>query len=110
MDTSQEREQWTHEEVVAGARQSLLIELDIDGSALGQAYVASPIGPRVRVGGVRSGLARFAAEKVAAAANHEGVRYGGFIDASDEVTVHLPATIELRERLALPALAAVQVK
>ena len=37
MDTSQEREQWTHEEVVAGARQSLLAELEIEDSELGQA-------------------------------------------------------------------------
>src|SRR5688572_23383880 len=53
MDTSQEREQWTHEEVVAGARQSLLAELEIEDSELGQAFLVSPIGPRVRVGGVR---------------------------------------------------------
>jgi hypothetical protein len=89
MDTSQEREQWTHEEVVTGARQALLAELDIDASALGLAFLASPIGPRVRVGGVRASLARFVAERVAAAT--EGVRYGGYVDASDDVVIHLPA-------------------
>ena len=47
----------------------------------------------IRVGGVRAGLARIAAEQVAAAGND--VRYGGFIDVSDEVVLHLPARIEL---------------
>ena len=59
MATSQEREQWTHEEVVTGARQALLQELDIEHSEIGQLFLRSPIGPRVRVGGVRTGLARF---------------------------------------------------
>ena len=108
MDTSQEREQWTHEEVVAGARQSLLAEFEIERSGLGQAFLASPIGPRVRVGGVRAGLAKFAAEQVAA--ETEGVRYGGFTDASDEVVVHLPARIELRADLQLPVLSSVSLK
>ena len=72
MDTSQEREQWTHEEVVAGARQSLLTELEIEDSQLGHAFLSSPIGPRVRVGGVRASLAKFVAESVAA--ETEGVR------------------------------------
>ena len=108
MDTSQEQEQWTHEEVVAGARRSLLAELEIEDSELGQAYVDSPIGPRVRVGGVRAGLAKFAAETVAAAT--EGVRYGGFTDASDEVLVHLPAHIEVRDNLRLPVLSSVALK
>src|SRR5688572_16489739 len=108
MDTSQEREQWTHEEVVAGARQSLLAELEIEDSELGQAFLASPIGPRVRVGGVRAGLAKFVAESVAA--ETEGVRYGGFTDASDEVVVHLPAAIEVREDLRLPVLSSVPLK
>ncbi len=108
MDTSEEREQWTHEEVVAGARQSLLAELDIEGSELGDAFLSSPIGPRVRVGGVRAGLAKFAAERVATAG--EGLRYGGFTDASDEVVVHLPAKVEVRTDLELPVLAAVPLK
>jgi ATP-dependent RNA helicase SUPV3L1/SUV3 len=108
MDTSQEREQWTHEEVVTGARQALLAELDIEGSELGQAFLTSPIGPRVRVGGVRASLAKFLAEKVAA--ETEGVRYGGFVDASDEVVLHLPAQVEIRGDLRLPALSSVSLK
>jgi ATP-dependent RNA helicase SUPV3L1/SUV3 len=108
MDTSQEREQWTHEEVVAGARQSLLAELEIEDSELGQAFLASPIGPRVRIGGVRASLAKFAAERVAA--ETEGVRFGGFTDPSDEVVVHLPANIEVRDDLKLPVLSSVSLK
>jgi ATP-dependent RNA helicase SUPV3L1/SUV3 len=108
MDTGQEREQWTHEEVVTGARHSLLSELDIVDAGLGQEFLASPIGPRVRVGGVRSGLARFVAEKVSVAS--EGVRYGGFIDASDEVVLHLPGQIEIREDLQLPVLSSLTLR
>jgi ATP-dependent RNA helicase SUPV3L1/SUV3 len=108
MDTSQEREQWTHEEVVAGARQSPLAELEIDDTLLGQAFLASPIGPRVRVGGVRAGLARFAAENVAA--ETDGLRYGGFSEASDEVVIHLHAEIELRDDLRLPVLSSISLK
>lgn len=108
MPTSQGREQWTHEEVVAGARQSLLAELAIDDSDLGRAYLASPIGPRVRVGGVRGGLARFAVEAVGRTG--PGVRYGGFVDVSDEVVVHLPAEVPVRDGLSLPVQAAVALK
>src|SRR5687767_9060000 len=108
MDTSQEREQWTHEEVVTGARQALLAELDIEGSELGQAFIGSPIGPRVRVGGVRASLAKFVAEEVAAST--EGVRYGGFVDASDDVVIHLPAYVEVRDSLRLPVLSSVSLK
>lgn len=109
MDTSQEREQWTHEEIVTGARQSLLAELDIADTELGQAFLQSPIGPRVRVGGVRSSLARFAAERVAAAGG-AGVRYGGYIEASDEVVLHLPATLEIRAGVRLPVLSSLPLK
>lgn len=108
MDTREEREQWSHEEVVGGARQALLAELGIEDSALGLAFLASPIGPRVRVGGVRASLARFAAENLAAAG--VGVRYGGFTDASDEVILHLPAKMAVREGLELPVLAALPLK
>lgn len=108
MDTSQEREQWTHEEVVAGARQSLLAELCIEDSALGRDFLASPIGPRVRVGGVRASLARFAGERVAAAG--AGLRFGGFTDASDEVVMHLPAHVVVRTGVELPVLTNVLLK
>ena len=108
MDTGQEREQWTHEEVVAGARQALLAELDIEPTELGQAFLQSAIGPRVRVGGVRGSLARFTAERVAAAGG--GLRYGGFTDVSDEVTLHLPAKLDVRDGVELPVLAALELK
>src|SRR6476661_2750797 len=108
MDTSQEREQWTHEEVVAGARQSLLAELAMDDSALAQEFLASPIGPRVRVGGVRASLARFVAERLAASGGN--LRFGGFTDASDEVVVLLPATVGARDGLEFPVLAPVSLK
>src|SRR5689334_8888325 len=108
MDTGQEREQWTHEDVVTGGRQALLAELDIDGTELGQEFLQSPIGPRVRVGGVRASFARFAADAVAGAT--EGVRYGGFVDASDEVVLNLPAQIEVQNGLKLPVLSSVSLK
>ncbi len=108
METSGEREQGTHEEVVAAAREALLAELFLDDTPLGQAYLASPIGPRVRLGGVRAGLARFAVEQVAATG--AAVRFGGFNEAGDEITVLVPARVEVRPGLALPVLAAVPLK
>lgn len=108
MDVREDREQWTHEEVVTGARQALLEELGIDVSPLGEDFLRSPIGPRVRVGGVRSSLARFAAEQVTAA--EPEVRFGNFLEASDEVVLHLPATVEVREGVRLPVLASVSLK
>ncbi|MES2696346.1 MAG: helicase-related protein, partial [Verrucomicrobiota bacterium] len=108
MEAGQDREQWTHEEIVSSARQALLAELYIEDTELGEAFLRSPIGPRVRVGGVRASLARFATEQVAASA--EGVAYGSFIDASDEVTLNVPARVAVREDLALPVLAPVSLK
>lgn len=110
MDTSEDREQWTHEEIVTGARQGLLAELDVEDTELGQAFLTSPIGPRVRVGGVRASLARFTAERLTLAMGDTGPRYGGFSDPSDEVILHLPAEIELRDTLRLPVLSPVTFK
>lgn len=107
-DASSRSDQWTHEEVVTGARQSLLVELDIEHSDLGRDFLASPIGPRVRVGGVRSSLARFAAERVANAGH--SLRYGGYTEASDEVVLHLPASVEIHSDLTLPVLADLPLK
>src|SRR3954468_14569189 len=108
MDTGQQREQWTHEEVVLGARRALLEELNLADSTLGDAFVRSPVGPRVRVGGVRASLARFAAEEVAA--QGDGLRYGGFIDASDEVVLRLPGRVRVRSGVELPVLVEVPLK
>ncbi len=108
MDVSQDREQWTHEEVVAGARQALLLELDVADTELGQDFLNSPIGPRVRVGGVRASFAKFAGERVALAG--QALRFGGYSESADEITMLLPANIEVREDLHLPVLSHVALK
>lgn len=108
MDAGAEREQWTHEEVVSGARQALIDELSLGDTELAADFLQSPIGPRVRVGGVRASLAKFAAERVAGA--DTGIRYGGFSEVGDEVTLHLPAQVMAREDVGLPVLAPVTLK
>ncbi len=111
MDVGHDREQWTHEEIVSGARQGLLTELAVEDTALGHAFLESPIGPRVRVGGVRASLARFGAEQVAAASGvASSLRFGSYTDASDEVVLHLPAQVEVREGLSLPVLSSLALK
>jgi ATP-dependent RNA helicase SUPV3L1/SUV3 len=104
-----ERE-WTHEEVVTGAREALLTELAIEDTELANAFRASPIGPRVRVGGVRASLARLAGEQVSAAAPEAGLRWGNYIEASDEVTLLLPAAVTLGPAVKLPVLSPVPLK
>ena len=108
MEMTSGQEQWTHEEVVSSAREGLLTELDLEHTEFGEAFLHSPIGPRVRVGGVRTSLARFAAEYLGVSATH--ARYGNYLDASDEVVLHLPAVIDVRENLQLPVLSSVSVK
>lgn len=108
MDVSQDREQWTHEEVVAGARHALLLELDVADSELGQDFLKSPIGPRVRVGGVRASFAKFIGERVGQAG--QALRFGGYSEPADEITMLLPARIEVREDLHLPVLSHVALK
>ena len=103
METTSGQEQWTHEEVVTAARGGLLNELDLEQTEFGQKFLGSPIGPRVRVGGVRASLARFVAEQ-------SGLRYGNYLDASDEVVIHLPATIDVRENLQIPVLSSVSMR
>ncbi|HYP17444.1 MAG TPA: helicase-related protein [Opitutus sp.] len=100
MDAMPGQEQWTHEEVVTATRQGLLEELGLEHTDLGRAFLASPIGPRVRVGGVRASLGKFAAEKVAS--HGAGLRFGQYVDTSDEVVLHLPAQVNVREDLQLP--------
>ncbi|PTX94278.1 helicase-related protein [Opitutus sp. ER46] len=104
-----ERE-WTHEEVVTGARQSLLAELGLEDTELADAFLRAPIGPRVRVGGVRSSLARLTVEQLAAAAPDAGLRFGNYLEPSDEITVLLPATVTLQPGVALPVLSPVLLK
>lgn len=108
MEAARDSDQWTHEEVVTSARQALVAEVGIEGSALAESFLAMPIGPRVRAGGVRNSFARFTVETIAAAA--PGIRFGGYNEISDEVTVHLLAAIELREDVQLPVLTPVLLK
>lgn len=103
MDLEREQ-QWTHEEVVAGARDALLVELGMADSELAEAFRASPIGPRVRVGGVRASLAKFAAERIANALPEAGIRFGGYNEPADEVTFHLPGAATLSPSARLPVL------
>jgi ATP-dependent RNA helicase SUPV3L1/SUV3 len=108
MEAAQDSDQWTHEEVVGSARQSLVSELGVEGSELANAFLATPIGPRVRAGGVRTSLARFAVENIATGAS--GIRFGGYNDVSDEVTVHLPSHVAVRDNLQFPVLSPVLLK
>jgi ATP-dependent RNA helicase SUPV3L1/SUV3 len=108
METSPDQEQWTHEEVVSAARQGLLADLDLQDSDLAQGFLNSPIGPRVRAGGVRASLARFAAHMVSDAA--EGIRFGNYLDVSDELVLHLPLWLTIRDDLQLPLLSSVSLK
>jgi ATP-dependent RNA helicase SUPV3L1/SUV3 len=103
METTSGQEQWTHEEVVSAAREGLLAEQNLELTEFGQEFLRSPIGPRVRVGGVRASLARFAAEQA-------GVRFGNYLDASDDVVLHFPITIAVRENLDIPVLSSVTIK
>jgi ATP-dependent RNA helicase SUPV3L1/SUV3 len=104
-----ERE-WTHEEVVTAAREALVAELGIEGSELATAFINAPIGPRVRVGGVRAGLARMAVEDLARSASDAGFRFGGYLEPSDEVTLLLPAAAKIRADLHLGVLTPVTLK
>lgn len=103
METTSGQEQWTHEEVVSAAREGLLAEQNLELTEFGQEFLRSPIGPRVRVGGVRASLARFAADQA-------GVRFGNYLDVSDEVVLHFPVTIPVRENLEIPVLSTVRIK
>jgi ATP-dependent RNA helicase SUPV3L1/SUV3 len=109
MRISREPDQWTHEEVVLAAREGMLAELDLGQTLLGQEFLSSPIGPRVRAGGVRGSIGRFVAEKVAGASDG-AVRFGAYLDDSDEVVLHLACAIEVREDLTLPLLSPLGVK
>jgi hypothetical protein len=108
MDSKSNREQRTHEESVTLARRELLEELFLEDTDLARAFLQLPIGPRVRVGGVRAALAQLAVERVAA--DTAQIRFGGFLDASDEVEVQLPAQLEVRAGLHVPVRATVSLK
>ncbi len=98
----------THETVIARARQELLEEYFLDDTPLGRAFLASPIGPRVRLHAVRTTWARFMADQITAA--NPGVEFGDFTAAGDKLILHVPTTVELREGVPVPVRAAVTVK
>ena len=98
----------SHEEIVIQARLALLEELFLDGTALGRAFLDSPVGPRTRLHGVRPDFARFVADQVATAGS--GVEFGGFTAAGDELAFLVPATVEVRAGVLIPVRAAVLQK
>lgn len=108
MPTSDDREQRTHEENVTQARRELVEELFVDDSDLARDFVALPVGPRMRVGAVRAALAQFAVERLTAA--HADLRFGGFVEAADDVSVQLPAMLDARDGLQLPVRAVITLK
>ena len=108
MPTSDDREQGTHEERVAQARRELVEELFLDDTELARDFLQLPVGGRVRVGAVRYALAQFAVERLTAV--NADLRYGGFVEAGDDVTIQLPALLDAREGLQLPVRAAIVLK
>jgi ATP-dependent RNA helicase SUPV3L1/SUV3 len=105
MPAGQDHQQKSHSDMVAAARQDLMDELGCGETGLGQAFLELPIGPRDRAGAVRSSLARYVAERL-----RGGILYGSFVEASDEVVLHVPATLQLRENLTLPVFAPLTLK
>jgi ATP-dependent RNA helicase SUPV3L1/SUV3 len=91
--------------MVAAARQDLIDELGCGDTPLAASFLALPIAPRDRAGAVRAGLARFATEQF-----NPAIPYGSFLEASDEVILHVPAEVHVREGLALPVLAPLTLK
>jgi len=106
MGAAQENQQKSHTGMVAAARQDLIDELGCGDTDLAKAFLALPIAPRDRAGGVRPALARFAAEKLSSGL----IPYGSFVEASDEVVLHLPAALQVRADLRLPVLAPLSLK
>jgi ATP-dependent RNA helicase SUPV3L1/SUV3 len=105
MASSDEAPPATHEAIITRARRALLEELYVEDSDLGRAFLALPIGPRVRLHGVRAALARFVGEQLAAA--EPQVEFGGFSEAGDELTFNLPTRLELRPGVSAPVRATV---
>lgn len=102
MQPRPEQDQWTHDESVAAARRVLLDELGLSHSEFGRAFLRATVGPRVRAKGVRPSLGRFTAEFLSADA--ATLRYGGYLEASDEITFHVAADVNVRDDLHFPLL------
>jgi ATP-dependent RNA helicase SUPV3L1/SUV3 len=105
MGAAQDREQKSHEGQVAAARQEVIDELGCGETALAAAFLAQPIAARDRAGAARTALARFAAEQLGSP-----VSYGGFVEASDELTLILPGALQVRPDLALSVLTPLALK
>ena len=95
----------SHGEIIHTARRALLVELGLDETDTGRVFLAEPAGPRARLHGVRAAFARFAAGSLTEA--DARVVFGGYRDNADEVTLEVPASVELREGIAAPVRAAV---
>ena len=104
MASQEKRPPATHEENIRRARAELLEELFLADTTIGRAFLESPLEPRVRLNTIRSSFARFVVEQIAAAG--PGVEFGGFSEAGDEITVHVPAWVEVREGVKVPVRAA----
>ena len=100
MPSHPDQEQQTHAEIIAAARQALISELGLEGSELAESFLRGSVGLRVRRGGVRASLARLAGDFLVSSS--PGLRYGNFLEASDEVVVHRAASILLRHELVVP--------
>lgn len=100
MQPRPQQDQWTHEEMVSAARRELINELSLRDSEFGRNFLESPMGPRVRAGAVRVSLARFAADFLAD--EPDAPNYGGYDDAKDEVVLHFPSEVLVRQDLLLP--------
>jgi len=105
MGAAQDHDQKSHTEMVAAARQDLIAELGCGDMPMAAAFLALPIAPRDRAGAVRAALGRYAVEQLAGAAT-----YGGFVEASDEVILNLPAAIPVRDGVSLPVLTPLSLK
>ncbi|PTY08331.1 hypothetical protein DB347_01740 [Opitutaceae bacterium EW11] len=107
MSTPPESEPWTHAEMVAAARHGLLDELGIGPGPFAEGFLEQPTGPRVRAGGVRTSLARYAIDVLRRAGTE--VEFGSFVEAGNDLVVHSPASLEVRPGLVLPVRTAIRV-
>lgn len=105
MPPRHEQDQWTHEDMVVAARQSLLTDLQILDTPLGHAFVRSPVGPRMKAGGARAALAKFAGELLLTP--DQTLRFGKYLEETDEVVLVKPSWLEIKTELRLPVLASI---
>ncbi|MBI5692046.1 MAG: hypothetical protein HZC55_18345 [Verrucomicrobia bacterium] len=95
-------------EAIRAARRALLEELGVDASALGESFLDAPVAPRTRIAAIRSALARFAADRLAAV--DATIEFGGYQEAGDEISLHMPTTVTLRDGVEAPVRATITQK